>query len=98
MGRSGRRQPDIEAVSYKELPCNKALDHGYVDQTSEQRKRSAHWIMREAILRCVDREKARESFKQEAEVSWSEFQATGMHLTGEETRTDAETEAPPCHD
>ena len=56
--------------------------------------------MREAILQYVDREKARESFKQEAEVSWSEFQATGMHLTGEETRggTDAETEAPPCHD
>ena len=54
--------------------------------------------MREAILQYVDREKARESFKQEVEVSWSEFQATGMHLTGEETRTDAETEAPPCHD
>jgi predicted transcriptional regulator len=35
----------------------------------------------------------------------AEFQATGMHLTGDETRawlrgweTDAETKAPPCHD
>jgi predicted transcriptional regulator len=69
-----------------------------ISELSEQRKRSAHWIMREAILQYVDREEARESFKQEVEVSWSEFQATGMHLTGEETRTDAETEAPPCHD
>ena len=39
MGRSGRRQPDIEAVSYKGLRCNKALDHGYVDQT-ERRSQS----------------------------------------------------------
>jgi len=76
-----------------------------ISKLSEQRKRSAHWIMREAILQYVDREEARESFKQEAEASRSEFQATGMHLTGEETRawlrtwgTDAETEAPPCHD
>ena len=76
-----------------------------ISKLSEQRKRSARWIMREAIQQYVDREEARESFKQEAEASWSEFQATGMHLTGEETRawrrtwgTDAETEAPPCHD
>ena len=39
MGRSGRRQSDIEAVSYKGLRCNKALDHGYVDQT-ERRSQS----------------------------------------------------------
>lgn len=76
-----------------------------ISKLSEQRKRSARWIMREAIQQYVDREEARESFKQEAEASRSEFQATGMHLTGEETRawlrtwgTDAETEAPPCHD
>jgi predicted transcriptional regulator len=76
-----------------------------ISKLSEQRKRSAHWIMREAIQQYVDREEARESFRQEAEASWAEFQATGMHLTGEETRawlrtwgTDAETEVPPCHD
>jgi predicted transcriptional regulator len=76
-----------------------------ISKLSEQRKRSAHWIMREAIQQYVDREEARESFKQEAETSWVEFQATGMHLTGDETRvwlgawgTDAETEVPPCHD
>jgi predicted transcriptional regulator len=57
-----------------------------ISKLSEQRKRSAHWIMREAILQYLDREEARESFTQEAEVSWSEFEPTGMHLTGEETR------------
>ena len=62
-------------------------------------------ITREVIQQYGDREEARESFKQEAEASWVEFQATGMHLTGDETRawlrtrgTDAETEVPPCHD
>ena len=76
-----------------------------ISKLSEQRKRSAHWIMREAIQQYVDREEARESFKQEAQASWAEFQATGMHLTGDETRawlrawgTDAETEVQPCHD
>jgi predicted transcriptional regulator len=61
--------------------------------------------MREAIKQYVEREEARESFKAEAEASWAECQSTGLRLTGEETRawlrswgTDAETEAPPCHD
>jgi predicted transcriptional regulator len=61
-------------------------------------------IVREAIPQYRDREEARESFRQEAEASWAEFQATGMHLTGDEARawldtwgTDAETEVPPCH-
>jgi predicted transcriptional regulator len=76
-----------------------------ISKLAEQRKRSAHWIMREAIQQYVDREEARESFKQEAEASWAEYQATGLHLTGDEIRawlskwgTDGETEVPPCHD
>jgi predicted transcriptional regulator len=75
-----------------------------ISKLSEQRKRSAHWIMLEAIQQYVDREEARKSFKQEAEASWAEFQATGMHLSGDETRawlgawgTDAKTEVPPRH-
>ncbi len=76
-----------------------------ISRLSGQRQRSAHWIMREAIQQYVDREEARESFKQEAEASWVEFQTTGLHSTGDETRawlrtwgTDSEAEAPPCHD
>lgn len=40
------------------------------------RRRSAHWILREAIAQYVEREEARESFKQEARESWTEFQET----------------------
>lgn len=76
-----------------------------IQALAEQRQRSAHWIMREALTQYVVREEARESFKQEALASWSAYQETGEHLTGEEVRnwlttwgTEAETELPKCHD
>lgn len=68
------------------------------------RQRSAHWIMREAIQQYVEREEARESFRQQALASWQAYQETGRHLTGQETRawlvtwgTDDEKAAPECH-
>lgn len=76
-----------------------------VKQLAAARRRSAHWIMREAIQQYVDREGARESFRQEALASWSAFRETGRHLTGPEARvwldtwgTDAETDVPECHE
>lgn len=76
-----------------------------IQSLAEQRQRSAHWIMREALTQYVVKEEARESFKQEALASWSAYQETGEHLTGEEVRdwlskwgTEAETELPKCHD
>jgi len=48
------------------------------------RRRSAHWLMREAIVQYVDREEKRESFKQEALDAWEKYQRTGLHLTGDE--------------
>ncbi len=67
--------------------------------------RTAHWIMREAIREYVEREESRERFKQEAMMSWSAYQETGRHLTGEEVHawlntwgTNDETDPPPCHE
>jgi predicted transcriptional regulator len=75
-----------------------------VQSLAETRQRSAHWIMREAISQYVAREEARESFKNEAVASWTAYQETGRHLTGQEVRewlsgwgTEAETELPDCH-
>ncbi|MGP4132181.1 hypothetical protein OJE16_21580 [Pantoea tagorei] len=57
-----------------------------------------------AIAQYIEREEARESFKQEALDSWREYQETGLHLTGEEVKswlrnwgTEAETDIPECH-
>jgi predicted transcriptional regulator len=76
-----------------------------VQHLADLRQRSAHWIMREAIASYVSREEARESFKQEALDSWTAYQETGQHVTGNEVRAwlntwgnEVGTEAPPCHE
>ena len=76
-----------------------------IKRLADVRHRSAHWIMREAIREYVEREEARENFKQEALASWTAYQETGRHLKGQEVRdwlntwgTDKDTEIPPCHE
>ena len=76
-----------------------------IQRLADIRHRSAHWIMREAIRDYVEREEAREDFKQDALASWTAYQETGRHLTGQEVRdwlnawgTDKETEMPQCHE
>ncbi len=76
-----------------------------VQNLANTRQRSAHWIMRQAIRDYVEREEAKESFKQEALASWTAYQETGRHLTGREVRdwlntwgTDEGTEIPKCHE
>ncbi len=75
-----------------------------VRDLASARRRSANWIMKEAIQQYVDREEAIESIQQEATESWIEFQETGLHITGQEASawlrtwgTDEETEIPECH-
>lgn len=76
-----------------------------IQHLAELRHRSSHWVMREAIRDYVDREEARESFKQEAVASWKSYQETGQHLTGQEVRdwlsswgTEHEQAIPECHE
>jgi predicted transcriptional regulator len=76
-----------------------------VQRLAENRRRSSHWIMREAIEQYVEREEARASFRAEAQESWQTYQETGLHLTGQEVRdwlrkwgSDEETEIPACHE
>ena len=77
---------------------------GRIQRLADVRHRSSHWIMCEAIRDYVEREEARESFKQEALASWTAYQETGQHLTGQEVRdwlntwcTKKETAIPKCH-
>lgn len=77
---------------------------GRVKHLASQHRRSSHWIMLEAIQQYVEREEARENFKQEALVSWAAYQDTGRHLTGQEVRTwlktrgtEGEKAVPECH-
>ncbi len=75
-----------------------------LQQLADTRQRPAHWIMRQAIRDYVEREEARDRFKQEALQSWTAYQETGQHLTGQEIYdwletwgTDQETAIPQFH-
>ena len=75
-----------------------------VQHLASQRRRSPHWIMLEAIQQYVEREEAHEGFMQEALASWSAYQETGRHLTGQEVSTwlntwgtEDEKAVPECH-
>jgi len=75
-----------------------------VQRLAESRRRSAHWVMREAIQQYLDREEGREAFRQSALSAWEDYQATGLHATGEEadawlSKLEAGEDAPPpeCH-
>ncbi|EGE60707.1 UNVERIFIED_ORG: putative transcriptional regulator [Rhizobium esperanzae] len=77
---------------------------GRVQQLAESRRRSSHWIMREAIAQFVEREEKREALRQGTLEAWNEFEATGLHVTGAEVEKwlstwgfDDELPAPECH-
>jgi predicted transcriptional regulator len=77
---------------------------GRVQHLAEVRRRSSHWIMREAIAQYVEREEKREAFRQDAIRAWDEYQQKGLHLTLEEAdawlaklELGEDVEPPKCH-
>jgi predicted transcriptional regulator len=75
-----------------------------VQKLAASRRRSAHWVMREAVEQYVSREEQRELLRQQAVAAWSEYQATGLHATAEEadswlSKLEAGEDAgvPECH-
>lgn len=78
---------------------------GRVQNLASARRRTSHWIMREAIAQYVEREEKREALRQDTLKAWEDFQATGLHATAEEVETwlsswgtDNELPAPECHE
>ncbi|HVZ29683.1 MAG TPA: CopG family ribbon-helix-helix protein [Asticcacaulis sp.] len=76
-----------------------------IQNLADQKQRSAHWVMREAIQQYVDREEASARFRQEAMASWIEYKRTGKHLTLDEVKdwldtwgTPDEKGPPECHE
>lgn len=76
---------------------------GRVRQLAAARRRSAHWIMREAIAQYVEREERREALRRDTLEAWAEVEATGAHTTADAVETwlsswgtDEELPAPEC--
>jgi len=68
------------------------------------RRRSAHWVMREAVEQYVGREEKREKLRQDALAAWNHYQTTGLHATAEEAdawlaklEAGEDAETPECH-
>jgi predicted transcriptional regulator len=77
---------------------------GRVRHLAATRRRTAHWIMREAIAQYVEREERREALNQDTLKAWEEYQAAGLHASAEEVDrwlaswgTENELPAPACH-
>jgi predicted transcriptional regulator len=75
-----------------------------VRNLADARKRTSHWIMREAIARYVEREERREALRRDTLEAWEEFRTSGLHATAEEVDrwlarwgTEDEASAPECH-
>jgi predicted transcriptional regulator len=75
-----------------------------LQQLAQSRRRSSHWLMREAIEQYVEREERREQLRKDALAAWAEYQATGQHVTAEEAdawlaqlEAGEDAEPPPPH-
>ena len=55
-----------------------------VQRLASARRRSPHWIMREAVEQYVEREEKREQLREDAVAAWADYQATGLHVTAKE--------------
>jgi predicted transcriptional regulator len=55
-----------------------------VRRLASARRRSPHWVMREAVEQYVEREEKRERLRQDALAAWAGYQTTGLHLTAKE--------------
>ena len=67
------------------------------------RKRSSHWLAKQAIAEYLDREEAVERFKQESETAWEHYQQNGRCVPHDKIMAwlatwsdDGESEAPSC--
>lgn len=67
----------------------------------EARQRTAHWLMKDAILRYLEREEEIERRNIEADQAWKEYKETGQYVSHEDMTTwldtwgtDKETQCP----
>jgi len=88
-------------------PMSVKLDQdirGRMDRLAQSRRRSTHWLMREAIQQYIEREEKLEAYRQDGIAAWNAYQATGQHVTEEEAdawlaklEAGQDAEPPACH-
>jgi predicted transcriptional regulator len=74
-------------------------EHARLAALASKRDRSAHYLMREAIVGFLEYEEWRNDFEEEAEASWVHYKTTGEHYTLEDLEEWAKKPdgpLPPC--
>jgi predicted transcriptional regulator len=92
-------QSQLKPMGVKLLPQERER----LKRLGELKKRSAHWLAKEAITQYLDREEAAENLRRETIATWEEYQRTGEYLSHDNVAawletwgTDHETKCPPC--
>lgn len=58
-------------------------DRARLARVAKATKRSAHYLMREAVQNYLTRQEQRLSFLQEAEDAWKHYKETGLYISAE---------------
>lgn len=81
-----------------------ASDRDRIASLAAIKKRTPHYIMKEAILEYVQREEVRQNFIKAAETSFEHYKETGLHITLDEfngwvddVQTKPDAPITPCH-
>lgn len=75
-----------------------------LDQLAKSRRRTPHWMLREAVAQYVEREEQREAFRQDTLKAWEAYRTNGLHVTADEADVwlaqlaeGNDIEPPECH-
>lgn len=75
-----------------------------INSLAVAKRRTPHWMMREAIRQYVVREEFQETLRKDTLAAWEEFQETNLHATAQEVENwleswgdEDELPAPECH-
>lgn len=75
-----------------------------VKRLADARRRTSHWLMREAVAQYVEREEQREQMKQATLAAWEHYAATGLHVSADKADTwlaelenKKKAKSPKCH-
>jgi len=79
-------------------------DRDRIASLATMKKRTPHYLMKEAILEYVRREEARQNFIKAADTSFEHYKETGLHITLDEfsawvddVQQNPDAPIPACH-
>jgi predicted transcriptional regulator len=80
--------PSLPITTKRSLPAASPVslkldekERSRLSALASARNRSSHFLMREAVREYLTREEIRQSFRDEADKAWRDYEETGLHAT-----------------